>query len=150
MRATLVFVTLIGLGAVVGAVVVGSLVFDGTVVDHPYERGIAWDDDRARHEASGITAVLATAFFRKGENDLVLRALDRSGTPLEDESCLSGSGGSPRRPTTGPTSASRRENGTYGASVELPLKGRWAVTVLVERGGEPLEFRHEITVGGVR
>jgi nitrogen fixation protein FixH len=146
MRATLIFVTLIGLGAVVGAVVVGSLVFDGTVVEHPYERGIAWDDDRARHEASGITAVLVTASFRKGENDLVLRAWDRSGTPLEDErlSLRIGriSSGAHDRTYT----ATRRENGTYGASVELLLKGRWAVTVLVERGGNPLEFRHEITV----
>lgn len=146
MKAILVFVTLVGLVAVVGAVVVGSLVFDGTVVDHPYERGIAWDDDRARHEASGITTVLATASFREGENDLVLRAWDRSGTPLEDERLSLRIG----RTSTGAHdrtyTASRREDGTYGASVELPLKGRWAVTVLVERGETPLEFRHDITV----
>jgi len=146
MRATLIFVTLIGLGAVVGAVVVGSLVFDGTVVEHPYERGIAWDDDRARHEASGITSVLATVFFRKGENDLVLRAWDRSGTPLEDERLSLRIGRISSSAHDRTYTATRRENGTYGASVELPLKGRWAVTLLVERGGSLLEFRHEITV----
>jgi len=147
MKATLVLVTLVGLGAVVGAVVVGSLVFDGTVVDHPYERGIAWDDDRARHEASGIIAVLAAASFRKGDNDLVLRALDRSGTPLEDEELSLRIERISTEAYDRTYIASRRENGTYGVSVEFPLKGLWAVTVLVERGGEPLEFRHEITVG---
>jgi hypothetical protein len=147
MKATLVLVTLLGLGAVVGAVVVGSLVFDGTVVDHPYERGVAWDDDRARHEASGVTVSLVTSSFREGDNDLVLRAHDRSGTPLDDAKLSLRIG----RISTGAYDRSyiapRRENGTYGVSVDLPLKGRWAVTVLVERGGEPLEFRHEITVG---
>jgi hypothetical protein len=147
MKAILVLVTLVALGAVVGAVVVGSLVFDGTVVDHPYERGIAWDDDRVRHEASGIAVPLVTSSFRKGDNDLVLRALDRSGTPLEDEELSLRIG----RISTGAYDrsyiASKGENGSYGVSVEFPLKGRWAVTVLVERGGEPLEFRHEITVG---
>ncbi|RJQ15309.1 MAG: hypothetical protein C4560_10705 [Nitrospiraceae bacterium] len=43
MKTLIVIVTIIALSAVVGAIVVGVRVFDGVVVENPYETGLEWD-----------------------------------------------------------------------------------------------------------
>ena len=44
MKTLLFIVILIGLGAVMGSIMIGSMTFEGTVTDHPYETGLRWDE----------------------------------------------------------------------------------------------------------
>lgn len=146
MRTLLVFIALTAVGAVIGAIVVGSMVFDGTVVEDPYEQGIAWDEVRKRREASGLTVTLAASSYRRGRNDVVVEVSTRPGDPVgEDDLSLRVS-----RPSSADYDrtygAARQEDGRYGAVVDLPLRGSWEITVLVDRGGAPLEFPREIYV----
>lgn len=147
MRALLVLVALTAIGAVIGAVAVGIMVFDGTVVEDPYGQGIAWDEVRKRREASGLTVALVASPYRRGPNDIVVEVLTRTGDPVdEDDLALRVS-----RSSSGDYDrvypAVRKEDGRYGAVVDLPLRGPWVVTVIVDGGGSPLEFRHKIHVG---
>ena len=84
MKSLLAAVTLIGLSAVAAAVFVGLGVFDGEVVDDPYERGIAWDEERRRRAASGLETSIAPGPFRKGQNDIVFRLSGVKGQPVKD------------------------------------------------------------------
>ena len=68
MKAALIIVTLIGLSAVIGAVIVGRSTFDGTVVDRPYERGLEYDAVQREKAASGWSVHIATPSFRVGRN----------------------------------------------------------------------------------
>lgn len=146
MKTILVLVTLAALGAVAGAVIVGSLVFDGTVVDHPYERGISWDEDRKRRASSGITTALVTESFTPGRNDIAI-SVSRAGGPLDEGGISLRIGRVDTEAHDRAYSLSRQDDGTYGAAVDFPVKGLWTVAVLVKEGERPLEFRHEIRVG---
>lgn len=146
MRTLLVFIALTALGAVIGATVVGFMVFDGTVVQDPYGRGIAWDEERKRREASGLIVTLAASSYRSGRNDLVVEVSTRTGDPVGEED-LSLRTSRPSSADYDRTyGAALQADGRYGAVVDLPLRGPWVVTVLVDRGGAPLEFRREIYV----
>jgi nitrogen fixation protein FixH len=145
MRLFLTFVVVVGLGAVVGAVVVGLRVFDGTVVDRPYERGLAWDEERERREAAELDVSIDGGFFRVGLNNVVVR-VSRKGEPVVDGSV----GLRLNRPGTGEHEkryrALRRDDGAYAFPAVFPLPGRWEAVVVVERDGLPLEYRHTVTV----
>jgi nitrogen fixation protein FixH len=146
MRTLLFLIALTAIGAVIGAFVVGSMVFDGTVVENPYEQGIAWDEVRKRREASGLTVTLAASAYRRGRNDIIVEVSTRPGDPAgEDDLLLRVS-----RPSSADYdktySAARQKDGRYGAVVDLPLRGFWVITVLVDRGGAPLEFNREVYV----
>ena len=147
MRAFLVFVALVGLGAVIGAVVVGLRVFDGTVVDRPYERGLAWDEEQERRKEADLDVSIDGGSFRTGLNLMVIR-VSRKGEPVADESIelrllRPGTGDHEKR-----YRARRREDGAYAISAAFPLPGRWEAVVVVERKGFPLEFRHLIGFEG--
>ncbi len=146
MRTLLFLIALTAIGAVIGAIVVGSMVFDGTVVENPYEQGIAWDEVRKSREASGLAVTLAASAYRRGRNDINVALSVRTGDlPGEEHVTLRVS-----RPSSADYDrtypASRREDGRYGAVVDLPLRGSWVITVLVDRGGAPLEFNREVYV----
>lgn len=147
MRAFLVFVALVGIGAVVGAVVVGLRFFDGTVIDKPYERGLAWDEEQGRREKAGLVVSIDGAAFRTGLNLMVVRVL-RKGEPVADEAIelrllRPGTGEHEKR-----YQVRRREDGAYALTAAFPLPGRWMAVVAVRRGGHPVEYRHLITVEG--
>lgn len=142
MRTVLAAVVCIGLAAVAGAVIVGTRVFDGTVVEHPYERGIAWDRERERLAASGLEVDLVERSFRTGENLVTLRILHR-GKPLPEKAV-------PIEMTRPATTAHDRTftarrglDGLFRALVDLPLEGRWDLFVVVDRGNGPFRFRRE-------
>ncbi len=147
MRTLLVSVALIGLAAVAGAIVVGTRVFEGTVTRNPYERGIAWDEERRRREDAGLRAAILTGELRRGENDLLVGVYDGEGRPVDDASVEI----RVLRPSSSAYDRAyrfaRREDGLFRGVVSLPLPGRWFVDVGVERDGRPLELRLEIRVG---
>ena len=147
MKVFLVFVVLVGLGAVAGAVVVGVMSFDGTVVENTYERGISWDAERKGREASGIRVRIIGADFPRGDGTLVFMALEDSGEPVAEEKLevriFRAASDQHDRTYT----AFRRGDDTFAADVSLPLPGRWEVSILLERQGAIMEFPAAIHAG---
>lgn len=147
MRLFLAFVTVIGFGAVVGAVVVGLQVLEGTVVEKPYEQGLSWDERQRERIQSGFDVSLEGEKFRTGDN-LVVARVTRNGVPApgEEVELLM------RRPGSGEHTnryrLSGRGDGTYDAAAVLPLPGRWEAVITVQHEGRPVEFRHVTQVAG--
>lgn len=147
MRAFLVFVAVVGFGAVVGAVVVGLRVFEGTVVERPYEEGLTWGERQRERMESGLHVALEGKSFRTGGNLVVVR-ITRNGEPAAGEKA----GLLLRRPGTGAFTErydlDGRGDGTYATVAELPLPGRWEAVITVYQSGRPLEFPGVIHAAG--
>jgi len=144
MKTLLAVIVVIGLAAVAGAVIVGTRVFDGTVVKEPYERGIAWDVERERQAASGLQVSVVEASFVTGENELAVLVLDRNGQPFAGDA-VSVEASRPASSAYDRTyRAVRRDDGTFRTLVHLPLRGRWNLTVVVEGKNGSLRFRRSI------
>jgi nitrogen fixation protein FixH len=144
MKYLLAAVVAIGLAAVAGAVFVGTSVFDGTVVDNPYERGIEWDRELARQRDSGLQVDLVESSFSTGTNEVVVRILDARGEPFLTDAVKVKATRTATSAHDRTCSASLREDGTYRASLELPLRGRWDLIIVVEAEEGPVEFRRPL------
>jgi len=144
MKYLLAAVVTIGLAAVVGAVFVGTYVFDGTVVDNAYERGIEWDRDRERRKNSGLQVDLVENSFSTGTNEVVLRILDAGGEPLVTDAVAVTATRTATSAHDRTYSASPGGDGTYRTDVELPLRGRWDLLIVVGTEEGPVEFRRPL------
>jgi len=140
MKLLLIIVSIIGLSAVIGAVVVGTRTFDGTVVDKPYERGLAYDAVHHEKEVSGWNVEILNKTFASGTNDILLSVTDRNGKPLTDaEITLSIS--RPSSKTFDKTYAAvKTGNGQFIAKADLPLYGYWTASVQVTEKGKSVAF----------
>lgn len=144
MKTLIIIVTLIGLSAVVGAIVIGIKSFEGTVVDKPYETGLAWDSTEKEKASLGWKLELGTKRFKTNENVLLLNVFDKEGKPLPDaEISIKVS-----RPSTGAYDkvyvAPMQPGGAYQALVQLPLFGHWDVKVQVKSEGKTVVFDEKI------
>jgi len=66
MRILLIIVIIIGIGVVIGSILIGSMTFEGTVTDHPYEKGLRWDETMGLLQAIHIN--IKNNRFYTGEN----------------------------------------------------------------------------------
>ncbi|MBI5848068.1 MAG: FixH family protein [Nitrospirae bacterium] len=144
MKLLLIVVSIIGLSAVIGAVVIGTRTFDGTVVDRPYERGLAYDAAHHEKEASGWRLDVLNPSFTTGKNDIRFLLTDRNGTPLSDvEIALSIS-----RPSSKDYdktyAAAKTEQGQYTANADLPLYGYWDAKVQVRDSSRSITFERTL------
>jgi nitrogen fixation protein FixH len=143
MRILLAAVVAVGLAAVAGAVIVGTRVFDGTVVESPYERGIAWDRERSEVISSGLQVSLLGNSFRTGDNLAAFRVL-RHGRPFRGTSIAvvrsRPSSASHDRTFTAP----RGVDGIFRAMVDLPLQGHWELVAVVEEKEGSVRFPHSV------
>ncbi|MBI5634934.1 MAG: FixH family protein [Nitrospirae bacterium] len=140
MKLLLVLVTIIGLSAVIGAIVVGTRTFDGTIVDKPYERGLAYDAVHHEKEASGWHVEIMNKELTVGTNDILLSVTDRNGKPLADAG-ISLSISRPSSKAFDKTySAVKTEKGQFIAKADLPLYGYWAAVIKVTDGGKSIAF----------
>jgi nitrogen fixation protein FixH len=148
MKALILIVCLLGLGAIVGAVVVGTRSFDGTVVEHPYEHGLAWDRDQGRRRDSGLEVRVLNTAFRTGSNlaAFTISGVGADGIGDRDVTVRV------RRPASAEhertTPARKQSDGSWAAEALLPVAGRWELAVLVERPGGRIDFPAAITVSG--
>ena len=145
MKTLLASVVIIGLAAVAGAVIVGIRVFDGTVVKEPYERGIAWDEERARLASSGLRVDIIERSFHTGENLISFNVL-RGDTPFEGKSITVQTGRPSSSAHDRTFTASRGLDGVFRTMVDLPLQGRWDLIVVVDGEEGPIHFRRGIYV----
>lgn len=144
MKTLLIIVSIIGLSAVVGAIVVGRSTFDGIVVDKPYERGLAYDAVQKEREEAGWNVDISIPSPAVGLNELVIATKDRNGKPLSDATVALTIG----RPSSANHdrnyTAVRAEGGQFKAIIELPLHGYWDVKVSVTAEGRTILFENKI------
>lgn len=144
MKVLIILVVIVALSAVIGAVIVGKSSFEGIVVEKPYEQGLLWDREQHKRMNSGLNIEILNKTFRVGENELLIRLVDKDRRPVKagDVSVLVS------RPST--TTCDRRYNAMsspdnlYRSSVRLPLYGHWDVKVQVALGQNTVTFESKI------
>lgn len=144
MKLLLIVVVIIGLAAVIGAVVVGKYSFDGTVVEKPYETGIAWDETRKVREGSGWKVEVLNASFIQGKNRLRISLSGREGKPLPDAEVSVKTA----RPATAAYDQrypmSGDSGGIFFADISLVQFGHWDLSFEVKQGGKVISFGKRI------
>jgi len=142
----IVLVCVLALAATIGTIVIGSRSFEGTVVDNPYETGLAWDEARRNRESLGWSVALQGATYKTGTNDLIVMVRDKNGSPLS-EAVVSFA---VTRPSTRAFDrtyrAVARPDGRYRAAIDLPLYGNWDVLINVSRKNDRTSFNKIVSV----
>lgn len=135
----------LALAATIGAIVVGSRSFEGTVVDKPYETGLAWDEARRNRESLGWSVVLQETTYQTGTNDLIVMVRDKNGFPLSDAVVSVAVSRPSTRAFDRTYRAAARPDGRYRAAIDLPLYGNWEVTIEVSRMNDRAGFNKIIS-----
>ncbi len=143
MKKLLALIIFIGMAAVIGAIVVGKAVFDGTVVDNPYEKGLRWDAEQKERESAGWHVDISPQDVKVGRNGIHIHATDRTGKTLFAEVMLAIS-----RPSTNRYDRQYRalltEKGSYEVQVDLPLYGRWDLDIRVTAQNKTILFHRTV------
>ncbi|MFZ4618614.1 MAG: FixH family protein [Rectinemataceae bacterium] len=131
MKALPFIIAFIVVAMTVATIVIGTNTFEGTVVDKPYEAGLAWEADQANRQALGWSVALSGGPFKVGEDELWIEALGRDGKPLSAaEVSVKVS-----RPSTSAHDRSYKAelqgDGRYLSRVSLPLQGNWDIVTTV-------------------
>ncbi|MFC1769506.1 FixH family protein [Nitrospirota bacterium] len=151
MKIILSLIALIGLGAVVGAVVVGSMSFEGTVVEKPYEAGITWDTERKNQERLGWNMDVGKHTFIEGNNNFDLMIRDKKGMPLKVSGSISLSAERPSNNNFHIEALIKPiPDGTFSANLTLPSFGLWDLNAAIEHNGERLNITRRINAEGVK
>jgi nitrogen fixation protein FixH len=144
MKTLLILVTLIGLSAVIAAIVVGNRSFEGIVTEHPYEKGLQWEKVQDEKTSLGWEVQIPAGRCSVGKNTLTLALLDKGGRPLEGALVSI----TISRPSTTAYDKTYRSkalgNGSYRAEVALPLYGLWDLEVRVVKGREDVTLTKHI------
>lgn len=142
MRILIIIVVIIGFGAVIGSIVVGQRVFEGKVVDKPYERGLEWDRVQREKAELGWRVDIKNK-FKAGNNEIMFSVLDKKGNQLKDiQVSLTIS-----RPAT---TAYDREfgvlqvDGVYKSVVNFPLHGNWDLKININENGRNIILEKRI------
>ncbi len=142
MRILIIAVILVGLVAVTGSIIMGQKVFDGKVVDKPYETGLLWD--KMQREKAELRVEIKDRNFRTGDNEINFFVLDKEGNPLFDAAVMI----TLSRPSTTiydrDYEALKSKDHGYRAVVHLPLYGYWDIKIRVIRRGNDLAFEKRI------
>jgi nitrogen fixation protein FixH len=144
MKTLIIIVTIIALSAVIGSVIVGKKVFDGTVEEKPYEQGLLWDKIRSNKYGSGWSVVVNNRKINKGENEVSISVFDKYGKPLSDASVsilIS-------RPSTAAYDrnykAVKLQEGIYKARINFQLYGYWNLKINVAQNEKSVIFEERI------
>lgn len=147
MKTLISIVVIVGLAAIIGAVVVGIKSFDGTVTAKPYEEGLAWDEVLKEKVELGWSVRLNTGVFKMGENDLQFTLLDKQGAPLDLSSAVSLT---LSRPSTDAydrkVDVEKLGEGLYRALVNFPLYGQWDIKINLLQNDKKIEFEERVFV----
>lgn len=146
MKSLIVLVTIIGAAAVAGSIVVGVRSFDGIVTEHPYEKGLLWDEIQNRKDELGWTVEIGDTDLITGGNDVEISLINKDGKPVPGSSVsvmIS-------RPSTTEYDKHfdtvRGREGVFISTLTFPLFGYWNVGINVTTAGETLLFEKRIYV----
>ena len=146
MKAIIIFSIIAAITAVAGTIVVGINTFDGTVTEHPYEKGLEWDRMEKDKKDLGWTCNIKNSNIKTGENELILDLIDKKGLPL-DTSTVSIK---VSRPSSGAYDnnydAEKVRKGTFKTAVNFPLFGYWDLTIMVTKDSEHLAIEKRIYI----
>ncbi|NTU42276.1 MAG: hypothetical protein HGA78_04335 [Nitrospirales bacterium] len=144
MKGLLAFIVVVGIGASVGAIVVGGKTFDGTVVEHPYDSAMRWDKSHHEKADLGWSARIDNPQLTTGKNGISLSLRGKDGSPL------SGASATVKITRVSTTSYDRKYelresgNGVYNADVDLPLYGHWGIEIGVTKDGHTVVFNEDV------
>lgn len=146
MKTLITIVIIAGLAAVAGAIFVGVKSFDGVVTEHPYEKGLLWDETERKKEELGWRIEFQDGQFITGENDVLISVLDDNDMPVTlTEVALRIS-----RPAI--TKFDRYfdiiqvKDGVYSARMNFPLFGYWNVGMNVSNEEDTLFLERKVYV----
>ncbi|HUJ19394.1 MAG TPA: FixH family protein [Nitrospirota bacterium] len=141
MRTLIIVIGILVVAATAATIFIGTRNFEGLVVDRPYETGIDWDRIQERKAKLGWSATLSRTSYPLGRNDLIVNIAGRNCSPMSD-TILSITVSRPSTNRYDRTyQALRQIDGSYLASIELPLPGRWDVIIHVTSGQEQADFK---------
>lgn len=142
MKILVIIVTIIGLSAVIGSIIVGKMVFEGKIVDKPYETGLRYDEmEKAKGE---LRFELINREFHKGENEIIFLLKDSLERPITEPHLVF----SISRPST--TKYDREYQvsfiapGKYMAKVNIPLIGYWDIRISFLKDGKTIVLERRI------
>jgi nitrogen fixation protein FixH len=146
MKTLIAIVIIIGLSAVIGAIFIGVKSFDGIVTEHPYEKGLLWDETERKKSELGWRVEILNREFTTGDNNVVISVLDKNSMPLAHaKASLSLS-----RPATATFNKKFDmiliRDGMFSASLNFPVFGYWDIGINVSSGGESLLFENRVFV----
>lgn len=146
MRILIILVSIIALSAVIGSVIVGEKVFDGLVVEKPYEKGLQWDRTQNEKAELGWHVVLRNRTFIPGDNEVIFSVLDKEGKQLAGaQAAVTMS----RHSTTAYDKnyeTTRLGDGSYKALVHFPLYGYWDLKVTVSHEKKSVVYEEKVYV----
>jgi len=144
MKALIGIVGFVVLALTAVTIIVGTRTFEGTVVDKPYEAGLAWDAERRNRAELGWSASLAREVYAVGEDEILVEAFDRDHRPLTGAAVTIGVS----RPSTNAYDKSypavARKEGGYLAKASLPLQGAWDIAIGIAVGGKSTSFTETV------
>jgi len=133
MRNLIIIISIVVVAATMVTMLVGSHVFDGVVVERPYEAGLSWDEMQKRQSLLGWKVAVVNTSIKLGANELVLAIAERDGSPLNDATVVV----TVSRPSTKSYDRTYRAasagDGRYRVPVSLPLVGLWDIRTEVTR-----------------
>lgn len=144
MKKLVIVVTIIGLSAVIVPIIVGKLMFDGKVVEAPYETGLRYD------ELEALKAELDLEFLNKnlitGENELVFTLRDKYGRPLTDPqiTLIISRPSTTRYDREYPVSFAGE--GRYSSKVLFPFYGYWDIKIGLIYNWKPVILEKRVYV----
>jgi len=128
--------------AVAGSVFVGIQTFDGTVTDHPYETGLAWDEIEKKRGELGWSYRLENGPLKTGRNELQITLFDKEGNPLQASAVRM----EISRPSTDRYDKTYYMTHTgqnrYSTVAHFPLYGNWGIIVHVSQGKNRLPIKN--------
>lgn len=144
MRFVIIMISIIALAATAVTIAVGMKIFDGVVVEKPYDAGLAWDETRRNKDALGWDLKLRNNLFKTGKNELTLEVLDRNGRQLENAAVRV----TTSRPSTWAFDKTyrvvRTADGRFQADVDLPIFGFWDLKFEVRSDKNGCSFTNRI------
>jgi nitrogen fixation protein FixH len=144
MKYILIVVVIIGMSAIIGAIVVGEKSFEGIVVQHPYDEGLKRDAIIKAHQRLGWELVLTHQSYTVGHAEIGVRLLQADKKPLAgaDVSLVVS------RPNTDKYDRSYSAHeiypGVYRADVDFALYGYWDLEFTIRKGKDELPFTKRI------
>ena len=144
MRTVISIVSIIAIAATIGTIAVGMKIFDGVVVENPYDAGLAWDETRRNKDALGWGLKLKNDLFKTGKNELALEVLDRNGRQLDNAAVRVTTSRPSTRAFDKIYPAVRTPDGTFRTSIDLPLYGAWDLKITVSSGKDRCSFTNRI------
>ncbi|MCX8070790.1 MAG: FixH family protein [Thermodesulfovibrionales bacterium] len=138
MKLLIIATLIIGLLVVVGTIIIGDKLFDGTVVDKPYDKGIKWDKTQSVQQKIIVTP--ETKALAKGTNLFVFTITKNDGTPVKLP-VVSVTRTRPHTTRFDWTEEARlNADNKYSTNIDINDFGQWQIRVSFDYENETLSY----------